>query len=103
MTKGVQYPKVEWTREYDDDRRWDGKAEGFELSIRYQWAGRDKGFWCALVNSRAIQTGSGPHGYRFESAEAAKKAAVATMKDRIDAKVQVALNTLKAYTNYYVS
>lgn len=103
MAERVKYPEVKWTNEFDGDRRWEGEAADFNFSIRYQWSGTDKGYWCALVNSRAIQTGSGPHGYRFESAEAAKEAAIATMKDRIDAKVHIALNTLKTYTNYFVS
>ena len=99
------YPEIEWINQGEldgDDKRWKGAAEGFEFDIRYQWGGKGKedwqGHWTCIVNHGAIQTGHGPHGYLYDSAEEAMQAAETEMKRRIDERVKSALTTLMKYT-----
>lgn len=96
----IMYPAIEWVNQGEidgNDRRWKGVAVGFEFDIRYQWSGDWKGSWTVIVNHGAIQTGHGPHGYLFDSAEEGMQAAYTEMKRRIDLRVRDAGEVMKKY------
>lgn len=93
----IRYPEITWI-DQDPQRRWKGSALGYEFDVRYQAGGKWQGYWTAIVNHGAIQTGSGEFGYLFPSAEAAKTAAETEMKLRIDRRVDEAQKVLASYT-----
>lgn len=97
------YPKITWVNQGEldgDDKRWKGTALGYEMDLRYQWGGKWQGYWTAILNHGAIQTGSGEHGYLFGTVEEAKAAIEAEMRRRIDEKIVGAREVLARYTDY---
>lgn len=94
------YPEITWVNQGEidgDDNRWKGTAKGYEMDVRFQWSGEWKGYWTAILNCIAIQTGSGEHGYLFDTAEAAKEALEIAMHDRIDSRVKEARAVIDTY------
>lgn len=99
----IVYPEITWTDQGEisgDDRRWTGEAFGFRIEVLYKWGGVWAGYWSATVNSKAIQTGIGPHGYLFETPEDAKAAVVAEVHSQVDHIVARAKNDLSAFTDF---
>ena len=95
------YPKISWVNQGEiqgNDRLWKGEALGFEFRVGYQWSGDWKGHWTCIVNHGAIQTGHGPHNYLYDTAEEAMAAAEVEMHQRVDAKIEAALDVLRKYT-----
>lgn len=95
MTRSVKIPEINWVR---INYKYHAMIGDYVMEVRHleSLSGDDK--FTAIVNHRALTSGSGPCGYFYANAELAKYEAETAVKYAIEDRVNKAIETIELYT-----